>query len=73
MRFVNKEMVVGKGVGVGEGPEDPKKAGGSFGPVLSSSLRQLTIHSEPKIEGCYNRVLKVLFCTFFDRKHPKIY
>ena len=41
MRFVNKEKVVGKGVGGREGPEGPEKVGDSFGPVLSSSLRQL--------------------------------
>ena len=41
MRFVNKEMVVGKGVGGRVGPEGPRKVGDSFGPVLPSSLRQL--------------------------------
>ena len=41
MRFVNKETVFNKDVGAQEGPKDPKKVGDSFGPVLSSSLRQL--------------------------------
>ena len=41
MRLVYKEKVVGKGVGGREGPEGPKKVGDFFGPVLSSSLRQL--------------------------------
>ena len=36
MRFVNKEKVVGKGVGGQVGPEGPKKVGDSFGPVFSS-------------------------------------
>ena len=41
MKFVNKEMVVWKGVGGREGPGGPKMDGDSFGPVFSSSLRQL--------------------------------